>query len=163
MQSGSTFALPEEYSKQCDRFSEELKDIGVIYVGHGFVNQNYEHSGYFSNRNWQEIYIGNKFFLKEPLLKNFLKKPRPFISSKALQGNPITEQRKKEVLISSAITLCRLHGSLFSGITFGFSDDVALDPFFARDYLPLLSAYQGSYDSIHLNWREKANYRDEGY
>ena len=66
----SSKQISKEIQEKLDVFFADLKTNGVSYIGHGIINQQGDHTGYFSNENWGEFYIQNQFFFHEPILES---------------------------------------------------------------------------------------------
>lgn len=60
-----------------DLLYKNFESIGVNYVGHGHINSTGTWYGYFSNKDWEKIYVENQFYLHEPLTEVLLKTTRP--------------------------------------------------------------------------------------
>ena len=67
----SSQAVPEEIQGKLDLFFNELKEIGISYIGHGVICDQGNHTGYFSNKKWGELYIQRQYFFSEPILKKY--------------------------------------------------------------------------------------------
>lgn len=138
--------------EQLDSLTEELKEIGVQYVGHGVVSVEGNHTGYFSNREWQGIYLSGKFFHAEPILDQFLKNPFDKVHWKYVENNNVAQLRKEMTGVVNGVTLCNFHNSFFGFLNIGFPDDRDTEKFL-KDNLPIISAYHNVYDQMHLAWR----------
>ncbi len=58
----SSHSTSSDINIKLDEISNELKEIGINYVGHGVVNHKGEHTGYFSERQWGNVYIEKGYF-----------------------------------------------------------------------------------------------------
>lgn len=60
----SSKSVPKEIQEKLDLFFGDLKTNDISYIGHGIINQQGEHTGYFSNEKWGKFYIENQFFFQ---------------------------------------------------------------------------------------------------
>ncbi len=141
-----------EITLKLDSFTRELSELGVSYVGHGVVDPDGDHTGYFSHQKWKEIYLESKFFHQEPILDTFLKNPFEAVHWHFIEENQVSCMRKEIANIVSGVTLCNFHQSYFGFLNIGFSDDRST-PDFIETYKPLIAAYHQHYDRIHMAWR----------
>lgn len=147
-----TSSVPVEISSQLDALSQELQEVGVSYVGHGVVDIQGNHTGYFSNSDWKESYLGNSFFHDEPILDVFAIRPFEPVCWDTLVENKVTVTRKQALRLSGGVTMACFHQTAFGFLNIGFSD--GQDPqAFLEAYRPLIEAYHQAYDRIHLSWR----------
>jgi hypothetical protein len=147
-----TSGISGEVTLQLDAFTKELSELGVSYVGHGLVSLQGDHTGYFSNKKWQEVYLESKFFHEEPILDRFLKNPFEVVHWRFIDKNKVASMRNEITNVVSGVTLCNFHSSFFGFLNLGFSDDRSTADFV--DYhKPLLSAYHQNYDRRHMAWR----------
>ena len=65
----SSEAVPQEIHKKLDVFFADLQAVGVFYIGHGVISDEGNHTGYFSNSKWGEIYVQKNSFLKNLSLR----------------------------------------------------------------------------------------------
>jgi len=150
----SSKQISKEIQEKLDIFFADLKTNGVSYIGHGIINHQGDHTGYFSNEKWGEFYIQNQFFFHEPILENYEKKTLDLISWKTMkQPNSIIQARTQFTNIISGITLCKSDGDFNSFFNVGFDQDIDLVAytFFKRD---LLLAYFNIFNNYHLSWRK---------
>jgi len=146
--------VPKEIQNKLDWFFGDLKEIGVAYIGHGVVNDQGNHTGYFSNREWGELYIQNQYFFFEPIIQNYTKKDMSLIPWGTLEDNhSIARIRSEYTKISSGVTLCKKDNEFNTFFNIGFSQDIDLIDFlfFKRDVL--LSYFQ-IFNNYHLFWRK---------
>ena len=150
----SSKAVPKEVQEKLDLFFGDLKASGISYIGHGIINQQGDHTGYFSNEAWGELYIENQFFFNEPILENYATNNLELISWKTLKSpNSVSEARTEFTKIISGLTLCKIEGKFNSFFNVGFDRDIDLVEFafFKRD---LLLAYFSIFNNYHLSWRK---------
>lgn len=150
----SSKSVPKEIQEKLDLFFGDLKTNDISYIGHGIINQQGEHTGYFSNEKWGKFYIENQFFFKEPILENYNTDGLDLISWKLLKHpNSVSEARTEFTKLISGITLCKIEGEFNSFFNIGFDRDIDLVrfSFFKRD---LLLAYFSIFNNYHLSWRK---------
>jgi hypothetical protein len=147
-----TTSVPLEISSQLDKLTEELGEIGVSYIGHGVVDTQGNHTGYFSNASWKESYLGNSFFHNEPILDVFALRPFEPVCWDTLNDNKVALMRKERLSLSGGVTTASFHQTAFGFLNIGFSDGQNAQEFLDA-YRPLIEAYHQAYDRIHMSWR----------
>lgn len=147
-----TSSVPDSISLRLDVLTKELREIGVSYVGHGVVSLQGDHTGYFSNQEWQNIYLSGRFFHNEPILDAFIKNPLGAVHWQCVEKNEVASMRREVVDILGGVTLCNFYHSFFGFLNIGFSDERNTYDFLKKNK-PLIGAYHQSYDQIHLFWR----------
>jgi hypothetical protein len=60
-----------------DSLYKNFESMGINYIGHGHLDSAGSWHGYFSNKEWEKIYIENQFYLHEPLTNVLLKTTKP--------------------------------------------------------------------------------------
>lgn len=60
-----------------DSLYKDFESIGINYIGHGHIDLTGNWHGYFSNKEWEKIYVENQFYLYEPLTDALLKITKP--------------------------------------------------------------------------------------
>ena len=147
-----TSGISTELTLQLDAFTKELSELGVSYVGHGLVSLQGDHTGYFSNQQWKEIYLESKFFHDEPILDSFLKNPFEVVHWQFVDNNKVAAMRSEIAHVVNGVTFCNFHSSFFGFLNIGFSDDRSTTEFI-ECYRPIISAYHQNYDRMHMAWR----------
>ncbi len=154
----SSNAVPWELQIKLDLFFNDLKAVGVSYIGHGVVSDQGNHTGYFSNEKWGQVYVQNKYFFVEPILENYEKKQMDLISWGTLKdAHSISHTRNEFTKIVSGMTLCKKVDEFNTFFNIGFNKDIDLIEFsfFKRD---LLLAYFQIFNNNHLLWRKRKGY-----
>jgi hypothetical protein len=154
----SSEAVPQEIHKKLDVFFADLQAVGVFYIGHGVISDEGNHTGYFSNSKWGEIYVQKKFFFKEPILENYEVKNIDLITWKIPEDiNSIGRIRNEFTHIASGMTICKKEGKFNTFFNIGFDNKIDLIEFsfFKRD---LLLAYFDIFNNYHLAWRKCRGY-----
>lgn len=147
-----TDPVPLSISNELDILTSEMAEFGISYVGHGVINLNGDHTGYFSNQKWKEIYMEKLFFHQEPILDAFAKDPQQPIHWKIVHDNQVTLMRREMMGILGGVTLCNFRENFFGFLNIGFPDQRDTHAFL-REQAPLLKAYHEVFDRIHLAWR----------
>lgn len=155
-----TCSVPLSISNELDRLTREMAEFGVAYIGHGVINLEGDHSGYFSNAQWKEIYMDKIFFHKEPILDAFVKDPQEPVHWKCVEENQVAVMRREIVGILGGVTLCNFRESFFGFLNIGFADERDTHQFL-KNNSPLLKAYHETFDRIHLAWRLLASGKNE--
>ena len=154
----SSQAVPKELQNKLDLFFDELKEIGVSYVGHGVVSAQGNHTGYFSNEKWAELYIQNKYFFIEPILENYKEKEMDLISWRTLKDDhSIARARCEYTKIASGMTICKKKSEFNTFFNIGFSKNIDLNKFSFLNK-DLLLAYFQAFNKKHLLWREQKKF-----
>lgn len=151
----SSQIVPKELQNKLDLFFNDLQEVGVSYVGHGVVSDEGNHSGYFSHKQWGELYIQNKYFFVEPILKSFEEKKTDLVSWRQVENDhSIIPLRREYTKASSGLTIRKKDKGLNTFFNVGFTQDIDLLDFtyFKRD---LLIAYFKVFNNYHLMWREQ--------
>ena len=154
----SSQAVPMEIQNKLDIFFGDLKEVGIAYLGHGVVSDQGDHTGYFSNKSWGEIYIQNKYFFVEPILKNYKNQEIDVISWTALEDvRSIARTRNEFVQLGSGMTICKRDNAFNTFFNIGFNKDVDIIrfSFLKRD---ILLAYFTIFNSCHLSWRKQKSF-----
>jgi hypothetical protein len=151
----SSCELPKEIQAKLHIFFEDLKNIGISYLGHGVVNNKGNHTGYFSNNDWGKSYISNRYFFNEPILQNFEQNHANLILwSGVKDSNSIAQIRNQFINLVSGMTICKEEAGYHTFFNIGFTTDVNLADFcfYKRD---LLLAYFNIFNNYHLSWRKE--------
>jgi hypothetical protein len=154
----SSQAVPKDIHHKLDSFFQDLKAVGISYIGHGVVSNEGNHTGYFSNEEWGEFYVQNQYFFAEPILENYQQKQIDLISWEKVEGkNAIAHARNACTKIVSGMTICKKDEDFNTFFNLGFDKDVNLAEFIflKRD---LLLAYFKIFNSCHLLWRKGKGY-----
>lgn len=155
----SSQSIPKEVQDKLDLFFGELKEIGVSYIGHGVVSDEGNHSGYFSNKKWGELYIKQQYFFAEPILKNYkTKKEIDLISwTMVKDSHSIAQMRNEFIQVTSGVTICQKEGAFNTFFNIGFDRDydLARFTFLNKD---LLLAYFHAFNENHLVWRKHKSF-----
>jgi len=155
----SSQPVPKEIQNKLDLFFQELKEIGVSYIGHGVVSDEGNHSGYFSKKQWGEHYIQRQYFFAEPILKQYKdKKEIDLISWTTVKDvNSIAQMRNEFTQVTSGVTICKKDDVFNTFFNIGFSKDVDLArfTFLNKD---LLLAYFHAFNENHLLWRKNKSF-----
>ena len=154
----SSQTVPKEIHKKLDEFFEDLKAVGISYIGHGVINDLGNHTGYFSNEKWGQFYIENKYFFTEPILEKYKEGAMDLITWGALKdANSIARIRNEHAKIISGMTICKKEDEFSTFFNIGFDKDIDLTEFsfFKRD---LLLAYFNIFNNYHLSWRKWKGY-----
>ncbi|MBA3814270.1 MAG: hypothetical protein H0X26_07255 [Alphaproteobacteria bacterium] len=153
----SSQGVPWEVQIKLDEFFEDLKERGISYIGHGVVSDQGKHTGYFSDKQWGEIYIQRQFFFIEPILENYRKTNIGLICWNTLKDtNAIAHMRNEFTSITSGLTICKREGQFNTFFNIGFSKDIDLVEytFFNKD---ILLAYLNIFNNSHILWRKYKN------
>lgn len=148
----SSRTICQPVAQQMDLLTEELRELGVVYVGHGVVSPQGDHTGYFSHDQWRNLYMGQTFFHKEPILDAFVKNPFGSVHWEYVQDNCVASMRREVVGIVNGVTSCRLENGFFCFMNLGFGDARNTQEF-VEEYQPLLDAFHSAYNTRHLSWR----------
>lgn len=151
----SSEGLPFEIQAKLDLFFGDLQKIGVFYVGHGVISDIGSHTGYFSNKKWGELYINNRYFFHEPILKGFEDNKVDLISWAGIEDiHSIAQERKEFTQVTSGMTIYKKDGDFKTFFNLGFNKDIDLARFvfLKRD---LLLAYFHIFNDYHLQWRKE--------
>lgn len=152
----SSQGIPFEIQTKLDLFFGDLQNIGVFYIGHGVISEDGNHTGYFSNKKWGELYINNQYFFHEPILGDFKENQIDLISWTNLKDvHSIAQMRKEFTQVTSGMTLYKKEGDFRTFFNLGFNKeiDLAQFAFLKRD---LLLAYFHIFNDYHLQWRKQA-------
>lgn len=151
----SSCGLPNELQEKLHVFFEDLKSIGISYLGHGVVNNKGNHTGYFSNGNWGDYYLNNRCFFNEPILQNFEQSKANLILWNSLKDSQsIARIRNQFINLVSGLTLYREEANYHTFFNIGFTTDVNLVDlcFYKRD---VLLAYFNIFNNCHVSWRRE--------
>jgi len=150
--------VPKEVHEKLDEFFENLKAVGISYIGHGVINDLGNHSGYFSNEKWGQFYIDNKYFFTEPILDEYKEGKMDLVSWESLKdANAVARIRNEQTNIISGMTICKKEKDFDTFFNIGFDQNIDLIEFsfFKRD---LLLAYFDIFNNYHLQWRKWKGY-----
>jgi hypothetical protein len=151
----SSQSIPLEIQNKLDMFFEDLKAVGVTYIGHGIINDQGDHTGYFSHKSWGQLYILNNYFFTEPILENYKEEKMNLIPWGNLgNANGITNIRNNHMNITSGMTICKNEAGYKTFFNVGITGgkDIIEFAFFKRD---LLLSYFAIFNSYHLLWRRE--------
>ncbi len=149
----ATSGIPDKVSDSLDALTHELKEVGIAYVGHGVVSTHGDHTGYFADRTWRDIYLSKKFFHQCPVLEVFKLNPFRVVHwDLDVEDNEVHVMRSKMIGISSGITFCNFYNSYFTFFNVAFPNHVDTEQY-VKELSPLMSAYHKHYDRTHLGWR----------
>ena len=151
----SSQAIPNEIQDKLDLFFEELKEVGVAYIGHGVVSDQGNHTGYFSDKKWGELYVQNQYFFDEPILNNYEKNEIDLISwGKVEDQHSIAHIRNEFTNVISGVTICKKDNGFNTFFNLGFKQDIDLArfSFLKKD---IILEYFTAFNKYHLLWRKQ--------
>lgn len=151
----SSQSIALEIQNKLDMFFEDLKAVGVTYIGHGIINDQGDHTGYFSHKSWGQLYIQNNYFFTEPILENYKNEKMSLIPWGTLENtNALVEIRNNYMNITSGMTICKNEADYKTFFNVGITDgkDIIEFVFFNRD---LLLSYFSIFNNCHLLWRNE--------
>jgi len=154
----SSTTVPREVHHKLDEYFENLKAVGISYIGHGVISDTGNHSGYFSNEKWGRFYIENKYFFSEPILEKYEEGNLGLITWGSLKdANTVARIRHEHTKLTSGMTICKKEKGFDTFFNLGFDKDIDLIEFsfFKRD---LLLAYFNIFNNYHLQWRKWEGY-----
>jgi len=151
----SSEIIPRDLQNTLDMFFGDLQPVGVSYLEHGVVSDQGDHTGYFSNKEWGQVYMQNQYFFSEPILQLYEEKSLSLIPWASIEDcNSIAQLRNERDQLTSGLTLCRKEGEFNTFFSIGLNEtiDIIEFSFFKRD---VLLAYFSIFNNCHLRWRKE--------
>jgi len=140
----STSLMPSVISSKLDEFSEELREIGVSYVGYGVVTHKGDHLGYFSRKDWGLYYVENALFFQEPILEKFDGSEAYAVDWHQINQNKVFALRQDRIKLIGGVTFKNTNTTYDEYLNVGFCHQVGAAEFTARN-LSLIHAYFVAY------------------
>jgi hypothetical protein len=154
----SSEIVPRDIQSTLDMFFGDIKTVGVSYLGHGVVSDRGDHTGYFSNKEWGQVYMQNQYFFAEPILQLYEKEPLSLIPWVSVEDcNSIAQLRNERAQLTSGLTICRKEDGFNTFFNIGLNENVNIIDFsfFKRD---VLLAYFTIFNNCHLRWRKEKGF-----
>jgi hypothetical protein len=152
----SSHSTSSDINIKLDEISNELKEIGINYVGHGVVNYKGEHTGYFSDRQWGNVYIEKGYFFSDPVLQVFDQSPMKiidwFIVENMTKNNKILHERIQHTGIVGGITLVSQLQNHIEFLNLGFSKKISTTKYLLKHHM-LLNIYAQMFRQYHTYQR----------
>lgn len=135
-----------------DGLFEELKEIGVTYLGHGVIDRKGNHTGYFSQKDWGKNYIEKGYFYKEPILNAFDTQKLSTVKWSIVKKNDVYLDRKNLTGSISGITLKSSYFNVSEYLNIGLDKDESESIRFLSDNSLMLKHYFLLFRKNHTNW-----------
>ena len=152
----SSHLTSNSITHKLDEISHELREIGINYVGHGVVNHKGEHTGYFSDQKWGNLYIEKGYFFSDPVLQVFDHSPLKiidwFIVESLAKNNKIIQERMHYTGIIGGITLVSQLQNHTEFLNLGFSKKISTTKYLLEHYT-LLNRYAHLFRQYHTYQR----------
>jgi hypothetical protein len=111
---------------------KDIQEMGFSYATFGFKNLKTDHViGVFSDKAWQKHYVGNKYFLDDPLLNTALDIKQQCLTWNAFSGE-IMNKRNGMCHTRNGITYSYVKDDIISVIAVGSAED---ENIFLRKYI----------------------------
>lgn len=153
MKRRSSVLMPDLVARKLDDFSDEMREIGVSYVGYGVINKKGDHTGYFSCKEWGKYYVENGLFFDEPILESFEGAQIYSVDWHKINQNKVFALRQDKIKLISGVTFKNTVPDYDEFLNIGFCHFVNAAEFTVRN-LSLIHAYFAAYQNTYRTFQQ---------